>query len=202
MMIRTVIFLTIEVNRQEVTRFSASNVTQRRYGDRLVPILSQYDRQKDKLFSIAYFSDVHIDHKIGKGNDLEIYMHEISKSIASDLNIIKPSYLLIGGDISHNIQINKLFLSTLKSHSILPTTIAILGNHELWLPVPSQIEDSKSKIDYIYKKYKDIYENNQIHLIQNSLLVFLNGVLIYELFEKDLIEWSESKIKKSVLGQT
>ena len=125
--------------------------------------------------AVYYISDIHLDHKIynkfGKAasfKKVRDYIHKIARKLLLDDHgneIHCPSKtILINGDTSHSIEINKIFFRTLSQLlGYYNDVYVILGNHELW-----EFNTAEEAIA-AYQEFFDTLPN--IHLLHNAVLV-------------------------------
>lgn len=128
--------------------------------------------------SINYISDIHLIHKIRNTKcktkeDIIVLINKIAADIKAGLAYdwqknINADMLLIGGDVSSDFELFKLFVEALnrvfsigrRNRNI--NIIFILGNHEFWSFPESTVEE-------IVGKYRSVIENNGMKLLQNDL---------------------------------
>lgn len=123
---------------------------------------------------VYYISDIHLDHKIykkfGKHGSLPKitkYIEEIVDELLKDDDeneLFYPiqSVILILGDTSHSLVINKLFYEALSSRLPYHRDVFVtLGNHELW---------EYNSVDEALLAYDKLFDElPNIHLLHNSL---------------------------------
>ena len=128
--------------------------------------LSKIDLAFDnKCQRVHYISDLHLMHRIQNAGcrskeDIIYVIQTIVNTIANETG----SLLLIGGDVSSDIRIFRLFVKIL-SKTLRRNTLVVftLGNHELWGFPGFQIEQ-------IVSKYRTILEKYGMYLLHNDLL--------------------------------
>ena len=125
-------------------------------------VLGTHDNDSLEVF---YISDLHLMHRIKEANcrsieDVEFVIRKAVDAIAAEAGMI----LLVGGDVSSDFGVFKLFVQFL-SQKIDEDTVVIfvLGNHELW-SFPGV------KLDEIVAEYRTLLEKNGMYLLQNDLL--------------------------------
>ncbi len=129
-------------------------------------LLGDYDRKSQRIY---YITDIHLMHRLQNANckskdDVRYVIQKVVDNIVNEVG----SLLLIGGDVSSEFSIFELFVKLLKRKLSLKRygkvdVIFVLGNHELWgFPEKS--------IDEIVSIYKNVVEENGMHLIHNELL--------------------------------
>jgi len=158
-----------------------------------------------KDWLIYYVTDLHLDHMIKKrfqdhASEYEIrnYLKEISEGISNDINhVVSKMFLFIGGDVSHNYNITRIFYEELIKVISPRKIIAILGNHELWGYGHEGIASIKDKLSLkeIISDYRVLFRDLGITFLHNELLAFSrNGV--QTLNEIDLAELGDDVLKK------
>lgn len=124
-------------------------------------------------FPIYYITDVHLDQKIQKKFPLMAIEAEVIayiQSIVSDMldPVQDCYYLLVGGDVSSSFSISTEFYKALvraweRKGGWRASIVAILGNHELWVPDCSPEETVST--------YKEIFSKLGITFLENSVAV-------------------------------
>lgn len=169
-----------------------------------------WDNQRHK-YLFFYISDLHLTHKIKEGVDKGLTLEDsIKKTIKCAVNNIIDdienqismhslfiyTVLLIVGDVSYDYYVNERFYNLLRE-KYYGKIVVVLGNHELWNSDP--MGTSKYSVDIVIEKYKLLFENLKIELLENELLVFSeHGNASYtskEIFERETI--IEKVIEKS-----
>lgn len=119
----------------------------------------------NKCQRVHYISDLHLMHRIQNAGcrskeDIIYVIQRIVNIIANEAG----SLLLIGGDVSSDIRIFRLFVKRLSKTLCRNTQVVFtLGNHELWSFPGFQIEQ-------IVSKYRTILEKYGMYLLHNDLL--------------------------------
>lgn len=161
---------------------------------------------------IYYITDIHLDHKILKKfpkfatyEEIKDYIKTLAFSLVQPIKKIDYDsngkiILLIGGDVSYDFEICKIFyteLSELIPHSNI---VAILGNHELW---DGKTEDTFDvDLETVIAKYRKLFQDTGIIFLYNEMLLlrksrFLDGTRetrVSDLYELEII--SETDILK------
>ena len=136
----------------------------------------------------AYITDLHIVHKLlakkaKSDHDIEFELHNIAEDLCKSADsLISPFHfqktcILIGGDVSSDFEIFKLFISIFKDTLVrygldsYVTIVFTLGNHELWSFPNAPLED-------IVRLYRSYLSSFGMYLLQNDLL-----------FSEDLKTW-------------
>lgn len=141
---------------------------------------------KEHKRGIYYISDIHLDHKLFQrfgpkptpNSEVIKFIEKLVDDLLLDddnkkINFSIPETILILGDTSHSFAINKLFYETL-SKKCDRDIFVILGNHELW---------EFNSVDQAVSAYHDLFDNlPNMHLLQNSLYISRNGVVVDEWF--------------------
>lgn len=124
--------------------------------------------QQDMTMKIAYISDLHLTHRIKNAGYKSKYdvIYTLQKIVDNILDECSK-LTLIGGDVSSDFNLFKLFIETLsKSRDLLETKkefVFVLGNHELW-------SFNGTSLDDIVKRYRKLLDKNHMYLLQNDLL--------------------------------
>ncbi len=151
---------------------------------------------------ISYVSDIHLIHKLKKCKskyDIEFTIKDIINNLLKDITVnslyamiyARDDILLIGGDVSSDFNIYKLFINELskkiKGNYTDLKVIFILGNHELWDFENNEIKD-------IVKAYKNLILSNGMYFVHNNLLYIENN-LLKEISEDELDILSYNEIR-------
>lgn len=145
--------------------------------------------------NVWYISDLHINHKIfnhfpngATKEEIKEYIHEIiNKMIGAE----KVNFLLIGGDVSFNFEISKIFYEILSKKFIGPIFV-VLGNHELWDSRYNGL--NTDNYEEIIERYKSMFEQYDIHFLNNSLFCYKYGN--YKMFSYgDLQKMTNQELK-------
>ena len=153
---------------------------------------------------IYYVTDIHIEHHLFWDENLakEVHSHNstfmkaiiiqewVKKKIQEMISGIdnKNDLLLIGGDVSDDIQLSKLFYDELK-HQWHGTIISVLGNHELWND--STPEDTVKEYKQIHNSYNDI-------LLENELFVMYKAQEPRIISQDEILNTSVSELKETI----
>lgn len=166
---------------------------------------------------LYYISDIHINHKLKDAfpqyATKEVVIHFIRTYVQRMIENIKINYnndyLLIGGDVSFNFEIAKIFYTELvKSWVRKDHIIVILGNHELWnytwnatySKTPLQLEDCIAR-------YREFFHDLGVIFLHNDLLVFSEAIKdaawdamfnrgnVYIIPEKQLLSMPDEQLK-------
>lgn len=128
--------------------------------------LSNFDLTLDnKCQRVHYISDLHLMHRIQNAGcrskeDVIYVIQRIVNTIANEAG----NLLLIGGDVSSDIRIFRLFVKMLSKTLRRNTQVVFtIGNHELWSFPGFQIEQ-------IVSEYRTILEKYGMYLLHNDLL--------------------------------
>jgi len=163
--------------------------------------LEAMDGQSD--YFVHYITDLHLDHKIKKkfpDGTSKCEIRQYIASLARELNssvASRSSCILIGGDVSFNLEITKIFYEEFSKLIYSNRIIAILGNHELWGHGCNNNDplNQKTSLENIIDDYSKMFSNLKISFIQNGLIVFKNKSIDI-LNEKNLNEMSTDEIRK------
>lgn len=142
---------------------------------------------------ISYVSDLHLIHRLEKCKsiyDIEFTIKDIINNLLKDRSTI----LLIGGDISSDFNLYKLFINELskkiKERFTYLKVIFILGNHELWNFENNEMKD-------IINKYKNLILSNGMYFIHNNLL-YIEENQLKEISEDEINILSCNEIKEKL----
>lgn len=159
-------------------------------------ISNEYDKQCQ---DISYITDLHLMHKLMRKNcksenDVLCVIRKVTSAIVKE----SKSILLIGGDVSSNYDIFKLFAKELHDEiasaqhcfgllSRHITVIFVIGNHEFW-------SFNNTDINTITDKYRRMLSSYNMFLLSNSLL-YTKDYIKYEPINYDtLCNATEEKI--------
>ena len=133
------------------------------------------DGQNDSS-SIYYVTDLHLDFKLmeefpnhASENEIRWFMKGIVRDMCSGCVFSRSNnFLLIGGDVSWNIIIARMFYEELVK--VVPSSriVAVLGNHELWFNNSSDVLD----VDDIIGEYEQMFNTLHIAFVQDGLLAY------------------------------
>lgn len=166
---------------------------------------------------LYYISDIHINHKLKDAfpeyATKEIVTRFIRSYIwrmigTSNINYYND-YLLIGGDVSFNFEIAKIFYKELvKRWKRKDHIIVILGNHELWNYTwkatysknPLQLEDRIAQYRNFFRELGVIFLHNDLLVFseavkEGSLNFMSSGESAYIISEKQLLSISDEQLK-------
>lgn len=128
---------------------------------------------------IYYISDLHLNHKIATKfkesatrQDVEDYIKHIVSDLCANLSFAYNSVLLIGGDVSYNFEIAKIFYSELKKR-FHGSICVVLGNHDLWaLDIDSTNPSGLSRYDFVVSKYTELFQKLGIDFLNDCMIAF------------------------------
>lgn len=153
------------------------------------------DETKDKM--IYYITDLHLIHRIRHANCITkddcIYIIQLIIDRLFENDLHDNSIILIGGDVSSEFTIFKLFVELLRNNindrKRNVKVIFTLGNHELW--------DFKNKnMESIVQIYRELLSDYDMYLLHNEILytddnnniAYMTSQEINSLSEKDIRE--------------
>ncbi|MBR6046112.1 MAG: DUF4116 domain-containing protein [Ruminococcus sp.] len=167
---------------------------------------SQYNRTQ-----LYYVTDIHIEHQLkNHAEDGDLTGAKIDSFISYKITEMlegvtdKYSTLLIGGDVAGSIPITNLFYMRL-SEQWEGRIIAVMGNHELWNGHPDPKKDRyvSPPIDVIVKKYdQEVFEPNNITLLQNSLYISCKELNVKHLLSEDEILSCPDDVLEAILAHS
>lgn len=168
---------------------------------------------RDNLQGLSYITDLHLNHKIknrfpeyASKQEIIDYIREIVDSLKANDFQVTLHTILIGGDVSFNFEISKIFYQELRKVFKYKKIVVVLGNHELW--DFELLHDSKqlqvNPVDYIVGQYRKLFEELKITFLHNELLIaniFTNPDSYHNviLSEQQLTEMSEQEISDKCL---
>ncbi len=136
--------------------------------------------ESKKYTRISYVSDIHLSHRLKKcetENDVILVIRETINGILEEY----PNYLLIGGDVSSDFRIYKLFVEELSriinEDYRFVKVFFVLGNHELW-------DFFDEDLNEIVNTYRELLLANKMYLIHNNMYVIENDRVSELSFEK------------------
>ncbi len=154
---------------------------------------------------IFYISDLHLIHRIftyfptgATYEEIIWYIKELAHEVTNSVGQIpNNSVLLLGGDISSNFELARIFYSEISKLWRRHTVVAILGNHELWDGTIKNIEDTE--------KFRYMLHEMGIYFLQNDVIMFYKDsiyatekVVVYQ--EKQILMMDENDITDIVLS--
>lgn len=152
--------------------------------------LELYDTNEKK---VHYITDIHLMHRLQYANcksedDVRYVLQQVVNSIVDEAG----SLLLIGGDVSSDFLIFEMFVKLLgyEKHSYTKV-VFILGNHELW-------DFPKQSFEDIVSIYRNIIEENGMHLLQNELLYIDSNNKIFKISYNNLSSMSVTELRKEI----
>lgn len=173
---------------EENSRVTSNN------GMHSLSIMGDCDKNSQRVY---YITDLHLMHRLENAKckskaDVLYVVQSIVENIARE----SKELLLIGGDISSDYKIFKLFVEVLKSRLNQKKygktdVIFILGNHELW-------EFPEKSIDEIAEIYRKIIEQNGMFFIQNDLLYKDLSDKFCKISGKQLYEYDGNQLREQL----
>ena len=181
-------------------------------GDKLMHSASLHDEEanlaiidrplnnlRQHIFYIFYISDIHLVHKLVQRypqavSQYEIYMYikEMVNSLCEKSEITNQDVLLIGGDISSDFEIAKMFYTAL-AEIFKGKIIAILGNHELW-PFKS-VNEAYEAYNAFFEQYSNIALLNGMIILPNSFAMY-SQLRDYHFTIEDILQKSSDSLRK------
>ena len=156
-------------------------------------LLSPIEEFYNHINRISYVSDIHLMHRLEEAKsqyDVEFIIRDIVENILNNCG----SILLIGGDISSDYRVYKVFIEelakTIKQKRINTKVVLVLGNHELWWFKDYKLNDIK-------EEYKTFITNNNMFLIHNNL-IYIENEEIKELSEEEILKLSLKDIREKL----
>lgn len=157
-------------------------------------LLGKEDRDCQRIY---YITDIHLMHRLQNANckskdDVRYVLQKVVDNIVNEAG----SLLLIGGDVSSEFSVFELFIKLLKwrlerKRYGKTEVVFVLGNHELWgFP--------KKSIDEIITVYRNVIEENGMHLLQNELLYKDSDNRICKISYEELLSMSTKELRKQI----
>lgn len=157
-------------------------------------LLGEYDRNSQRIY---YITDIHLMHRLQNANckskdDVRYVIQKIVDNIVNETG----SLLLIGGDVSSEFSVFELFIKLLKwelNYKRIKKTEVIftLGNHELW-------GFSEKSFEEIVDIYRNVIEENGMHLLQNELLYKDSDDKICKISYDELLTMSTKELRRQI----
>ena len=129
---------------------------------------------------IFYISDIHLDHKLKEKfplfatqQEIRQYIRQLVEKMVATVEVnLYSEYLLVGGDVSFNYEICRIFYSELAKRWKSSYIIAILGNHELWnFKKDDRGSDCSYTLNGITQRYQEMFSELGIKFLYNALFV-------------------------------
>lgn len=169
-------------------------------------------KNDEKRIIVHYISDLHLSCKISEKaqngipigetalKEIELSVSEIVKSVKYKNNYDYEKVVLLGGDITEDFEVAKVFYHLLsKKLDYRCTIITVLGNHELW--DESAQEKKKLKLKNILNRYTQMIDEIPCtFLLENSILACVRGRPI-QISEEMLYDDSISIYLKRILSK-
>lgn len=151
-------------------------------------LTSNWDKNSKKVY---YITDIHLMHRLKDAKcksktDVLYVIRNIVENIAREAD----GLLLIGGDVSSEFEIFKLFVKVLKKY-VNKEVVFILGNHELW-------EFPNKSIDEIAEMYREFIEENGMFFIQNDLLYKDSSNQFCKITYEQLLKCDHKKLREQM----
>jgi len=152
---------------------------------------------------VYYVTDLHLNHKIKKryphnASEYEVrqYLREVAKGIRGDFINFMRKFLLIGGDVSFNFKISKMFYEELVQLIEPCKIIVVIGNHELWNYGYNADAGVKESLEDVIENYRELFRDLGIIFLQNELLAIDDFDRSQKLSENDLEGIKIDKIRE------
>lgn len=191
-------FPVVEKNEEETSlvlvESENNNIVDDNRGMYGLSLSGDYDKNIEKIY---YITDIHLMHRLQNSNcksknDVRYVLQKVVDNIVDEAG----SLLLIGGDVAAEFSVFKLFIKLLKcglSHKRYGKTdvVFVLGNHELWgFPEKS--------IDEIVMIYRNVIEENGMHLIHNELLYKDSDGKMCKISYENLLSLSTKELRTQI----
>ncbi len=153
--------------------------------------------QKD--IKVYYITDIHLSIKLDKAKcktdeQCRRFVEQFVDRMLKDCHHgIYSRYILIGGDVSSDFDVFRMFVQTLKNaldkQNFYGKVIFTLGNHELWA-FPGET------LEKIIDKYKLFLAEYDMYLIQNDVICAGDSSMFEVISEKEFADKSDSELKE------
>lgn len=162
------------------------------------PILYKCEKETDDK-RIFYITDLHLMHRIQHANcvtkDDCIYVVQSIVDRFFINNAYGNSIILIGGDVSSDFSILKLFVEllreTINERRRNIKVIFTLGNHELW-------EFQDETIENIVQKYRNLLSDYDMYLLHNEIIYTDDNDNISYITSKEINNLADNDIKEKL----
>ena len=167
-----------------------------------------YDFTNDNPYDakrIYYITDIHLEHQFREElKNGSITRKRLTAFITAKIDEMltgidsENSILLIGGDVSSDTGLSKIFYKIL-SEKWCGKIISVLGNHELWDGHPNPAEEGYEplSVDMIVEKYNEqVFVPAEVKLLYNALFVLYKGRKAVILNEDSINNTADKKLKE------
>lgn len=158
------------------------------------------DCDSDLADRVYYVTDIHLEHQLRLRGDDAGVRRKISDKLRELIDEstvrrqrrdhasgrLSRDLLLIGGDIAHSIELERIFYEELDTRWG-GTTVAVLGNHELWDGDPFGVRRPRP-VEEIASDYDGMMAENNALLLENALLLRYKGRTWRRIDESTLLE--------------
>ncbi len=158
----------------------------------------QFNRKhQDTAFNqIYYISDIHLDYKkneIDSKDTVKTIVTHMLRDISAETEA-RPRIILIGGDVSYDINMFELFVETLNAAiRIIPgktDVIFVLGNHEYW--------NQNKSVEDIVLLYRGILNRYKMHLLHNEIIWIDEQCEIHHIDKPSLHDSRDNKLTEEL----
>ncbi len=145
---------------------------------------------------VNYITDIHLLHKFKNckyKDDCENVIKDIVKGLSKEDD--HAGVWLIGGDVSSDFEVFKLFVKELSKYKRYTKKVFILGNHELW-PFEGQ------SLDEIVRKYREVLsEYDDMYLVHNEIFYIEDYTPKY-IKEDEILKLSKNELRLKLRKST
>lgn len=172
-------------------------------GPSLVEYFKSRNWERNRLdCRVYYVTDIHLDDALKTVDecDRKKYIGSLTRQMCTDANVklnslICRTLILVGGDVSHDSDVVRMFYDTLNDAAPRTPIVAVLGNHEV-ADERTCRGDGTSNIDSSTRFYRSMLAYYGACLLERSLLVFSRGQNFYIMNEQELEDASLEEIRK------
>ena len=149
-------------------------------------------------WTINYITDIHLLHKFKNCkymDDCENVIKDVVKGLLKEDD--HAGVWLIGGDVSSDFEVFKLFVKELSKYKRYTRKVFILGNHELWPFEGQSLDEIVRKYREVLSQYEDMYlVHNEIFYIEDYTPKYIKEDEILKLSKNEL----RLKLRKSTIS--
>ena len=188
---------------KRLSQLRSSKFAKSEIGTEMALRFDEYDNIRGEDKPIYYVSDLHLDFKLaikfpkqGTYREILSYIESVVSDIVESAQYNRNKTLLIGGDVSFDFEINKLFYQELTRKWNASDIIVVLGNHELW---GDNVDGVSCTLTDVINKYKEMSLMMGFTLLMNDVCLFKKGLYNFEkefLSESEILNLSDDELVK------
>lgn len=151
---------------------------------------------------IYYVSDLHLNHMLvnrfpdaATERQISDYLTDVAvRMVETAPESERNSVLLVLGDTSYNIDVARIFFSSLRK-AWKGQIVCILGNHDLWdLSIQGPLGRYTPTVETVVDKYRDLLTGLDIWLLHNEVMVFHRDLKTYRIRNWQLDNMDDSEL--------